>query len=149
MILVVPPANPAAVPVKKSSAVTVPMKGSCMCVCGSIPPGITYCPLASRCSAPAGACAAAASPTATILPSTHNTSARSSRSAFTTVPPRIRRGRLAVLILVLLALSSVAERTRRPPRGQALRNCVCAELTWPAMPMRYTTAAMNRPINQA
>jgi len=26
----VPPARPAAVPVKKSSAVTVPMKGSCM-----------------------------------------------------------------------------------------------------------------------
>ena len=55
MILVVPPAKPAAVPVKKSSAATVPMKGSCMWVCGSMPPGITYCPPASIVCAPAGA----------------------------------------------------------------------------------------------
>ncbi len=41
MMLVVPPEKPAAVPVKKSSAAVVPMKGSCMCVCGSMPPGIT------------------------------------------------------------------------------------------------------------
>ena len=41
MMLVVPPLKPAAVPVKKSSAAVVPMNGSCMCVCGSMPPGIT------------------------------------------------------------------------------------------------------------
>ena len=41
MIIVVPPARPAAVPLKKSSLATVPMKGSSMCVCGSMPPGIT------------------------------------------------------------------------------------------------------------
>lgn len=41
MMLVVPPARPAAVPLKKSSAAIVPMKGSCMWVCGSMPPGIT------------------------------------------------------------------------------------------------------------
>ena len=41
MIEVVPPAAAAAVPVRKSSDATVPMKGSCMWVCGSMPPGIT------------------------------------------------------------------------------------------------------------
>ena len=50
MIIVVPPASPAAVPVKKSSLATVPMNGSCMCVCGSMPPGITYWPPASTTS---------------------------------------------------------------------------------------------------
>jgi hypothetical protein len=41
MIIVVPPAAAALVPVKKSSDATVPMNGSSMCVCGSMPPGIT------------------------------------------------------------------------------------------------------------
>jgi hypothetical protein len=41
MAIVVPPAAAAEVPVKKSSLATVPMKGSSMCVCGSIPPGMT------------------------------------------------------------------------------------------------------------
>jgi hypothetical protein len=41
MIVVVPPAAAALVPVKKSSEATVPMKGSSMWVCGSMPPGIT------------------------------------------------------------------------------------------------------------
>ena len=54
MMLVVPPARPAAVPVKKSSAATVPMNGSCMWVCGSMPPGITNWPPASSFSASAG-----------------------------------------------------------------------------------------------
>ena len=74
MIIVVPPASPAAVPVKKSSLDTVPMNGSCMWVCGSMPPGITYCPPASTTSVRAGA--SSFSPMATILPSAHNTSAR-------------------------------------------------------------------------
>ena len=38
MIEVVPPASPAAVPLKKSSLATVPMKGNCMWVWGSMPP---------------------------------------------------------------------------------------------------------------
>src|SRR6218665_2183181 len=91
MMLVVPPARPAAVPVKKSSAVTVPMNGSCMWVWGSMPPGRMYWPLASRVCAPAGACAAASAPSATMRPSTHSRSAACSRSALTTVPPRITR----------------------------------------------------------
>ena len=41
MIIVVPPTAPAVVPEKKSSEATVPMKGSSMWVCGSMPPGIT------------------------------------------------------------------------------------------------------------
>ncbi len=41
MIIVLPPAKPAAVPVKKSSLVVVPMKGSSIWVCGSMPPGMT------------------------------------------------------------------------------------------------------------
>jgi hypothetical protein len=65
MIVVVPPARPAAVPVKKSSSVTVPMKGSCMWVWVSIPPGITYCPVASMTVALGGE--SRLSPTATIL----------------------------------------------------------------------------------
>ena len=89
MMVVVPPARPAAVPVKKSSMVTVPMKGSCMCVCGSMPPGITYWPPASTTVAPAGA--VRFSPTATILPSWVMTSAKKARSALTTVPPRMKR----------------------------------------------------------
>ena len=47
MIMVVPPATPAAVPVKKSSLATVPMNGSSIWVCGSMPPGMTYWPPAS------------------------------------------------------------------------------------------------------
>ena len=38
MIIVVPPARPAAVPDWKSSLATVPMNGSCMCVCGRCRP---------------------------------------------------------------------------------------------------------------
>ena len=39
--MVVPPASAEAVPEKKSSTATVPMKGISMWVCGSIPPGMT------------------------------------------------------------------------------------------------------------
>jgi hypothetical protein len=41
MHIVVPPAAAALVPVKKSSDATVPMNGSSMWVCGSMPPGMT------------------------------------------------------------------------------------------------------------
>ena len=55
MIIVVPPASAAAVPERKSSHATVPMKGISMWVCGSMPPGRTKAPPASTTSAPAGA----------------------------------------------------------------------------------------------
>src|SRR6266404_2214016 len=47
MIVVVPPNAAARVPVSKSSDADVPPKGRSMCVCGSIPPGITSLPVAS------------------------------------------------------------------------------------------------------
>ena len=74
LIIVVPPAKPAAVPEQKSSDAVVPMNGSSMCVCGSMPPGITNCPPASTISHRAGA--SRFSPTPTILPSAHSTSPR-------------------------------------------------------------------------
>ena len=40
-VIVVPPASAAAVPLSKSSAEWVPMKGISMWVCGSMPPGMT------------------------------------------------------------------------------------------------------------
>jgi hypothetical protein len=45
--MVVPPATAALVPLLKSSTATSPINGSCICVWGSIPPGITYFPSAS------------------------------------------------------------------------------------------------------
>src|SRR5262245_42892652 len=87
MIIVVPPASAAAVPLKKSSLATVPMNGSSMCVCGSMPPGMTYCPPASITRAPLGT--SSFSPTALIEPSAQYTSARKLWSAVTTVPPRM------------------------------------------------------------
>ena len=47
MMDVVPPTAAARVPVSKSSELTVPPNGSCMCTCGSIPPGTTNFPAAS------------------------------------------------------------------------------------------------------
>ena len=49
---VVPPATPEAVPTSKSSALTVPMKPSSMCTCGSIKPGGGNAPVASIVSSP-------------------------------------------------------------------------------------------------
>ena len=63
------------------------MKGNSIWVCGSMPPGSTYCPPASMVCAPAGAFRP--SPTATILPPSHRTSPRKERSELTTVPPRM------------------------------------------------------------
>src|SRR6266702_2028240 len=68
------------------------MNGNSICVCGSMPPGITYCPPASTIVAPAGASRSA--PICRIVPpscgSAHNTSARYVFSASIMVPPRIR-----------------------------------------------------------
>ena len=46
-MVVVPPKAAAMVPDSKSSAEVVPPNGMSMCVCTSMPPGITYLPLAS------------------------------------------------------------------------------------------------------
>src|SRR6516225_4944724 len=70
------------------------MKGSCMWVCGSMPPGSRYWPLASSVCVPEGAWDCRSAPTAAMRPSTHRTSAANSRSALTTVPPRIKRAEL-------------------------------------------------------
>src|SRR5258708_40276962 len=56
-----------------------------------MPPGRTYWPPASSVCALAGAFFAASSPTAAMRPSMQSTSALNSRSALTTVPPRMRR----------------------------------------------------------
>src|SRR5450830_514013 len=105
MMVVVPPASPAAVPVKKSSDVTVPMKGKFMCVWVSIPPGITYRPPASITVAPTGT--GKFSPTAAIMSPSISTSARKARSALTTVPPRISVVILSPLCLRLRRLLHV------------------------------------------
>ncbi len=47
MMVVVPPQAAAVVPVAKVSAENVPPNGISMCVCASMPPGITYRPVAS------------------------------------------------------------------------------------------------------
>src|ERR1700692_2171487 len=86
-IMVVPPATAALVPHSKSSAETVPMKSSSMCVCGSMPPGRMSQPPASMISHPAGA--AIFSATATILSASIRTSARREWSWVITVPPRM------------------------------------------------------------
>ena len=71
-------------------------KGSCICVCGSMPPGSTYWPPASILVAPAGT--SRSLPTAAMRPSMHSTSARNSRSALTTGPPWIRVVDMKVLL---------------------------------------------------
>src|SRR6202453_3080538 len=86
-IIVVPPAIAALVPHSKSSADTVPMKRSSMCVCGSMPPGRMSQPPASMISQPVGA--AIFSATATILSASIRTSARREWSWLITVPPRM------------------------------------------------------------
>src|ERR1700719_1299303 len=86
-IMVVPPATAALVPHSKSSAETVPMNSSSMCVCGSMPPGRMSQPPASMISHPVGA--AILSATATILPASIRTSARGEWSWLMTVPPRM------------------------------------------------------------
>ena len=47
MMLVVPPQAAARVPVSNVSDASVPPNGICMWVCASMPPGMTYFPVAS------------------------------------------------------------------------------------------------------
>src|SRR5688572_17506372 len=81
---VVPPNAAAIVPVSKSSEANVPPNGSSMCVCTSIPPGMTYFPFASIRFAPP---AFRSAPTAAIFSSITSTSALNVSAAVTTVPP--------------------------------------------------------------
>src|SRR6185437_5188359 len=104
MMVVVPPCAAAFVPVANVSTENVPPNGISMCVCASMPPGITYFPVASMTmSAPVSVASAAAvtaayvavsvassrASTAAIFSPTTSTSAGSVPSAVTTVPPLI------------------------------------------------------------
>ena len=67
MIMVVPPASGGGGAGEESSLATVPMKGSSMWVCGSMPPGMTYWPPASTARVPWGT--SSLSPIALMTPS--------------------------------------------------------------------------------
>ena len=75
-IVVVPPCAAASVPVSKSSDEVVPPNGMSMCVCASMPPGMTYLPRRvdrRRRRLPSSACPARRAPA--ILPFSIQTSA--------------------------------------------------------------------------
>ncbi len=95
MIEVVPPQAAARVPVSKVSEAFVPPNGSSMCVCASMPPGITSRPVASitRSTEPARSTPSSWDPgarTAAMLSPSTRTSACAVPVAFTTVPPVIK-----------------------------------------------------------
>ena len=92
MMLVVPPQAAAIVPVSNVSMAAVPPNGNSMCVCASMPPGITYLPEASMTmstdaerSWPSKVDPGAS--TATIFSPSMSTSAAPRPVALTTVPP--------------------------------------------------------------
>src|SRR5215475_11935667 len=89
---VVPPQAAARVPVSKSSAEKVPPNGMSRWVCTSMPPGMTYLPVASmdRSARPANEPVCAGSSRATTVSPSMSTSAAADPVAVTTVPPRIR-----------------------------------------------------------
>src|SRR5262249_8075662 len=89
---VVPPQAAARVPVSKSSAEKVPPNGMSRWVCTSMPPGMTYLPVASidRSARPANEPVCAGSSSATTVSPSISTSAADAPVAVTTVPPRIR-----------------------------------------------------------
>ena len=92
MMLVVPPHAAARVPVSNVSIAAVPPNGSSMCVCASIPPGITYLPVASMTVSTDAATSVPRSSepgcsTATIVSPSIRTSACERPVAETTVPP--------------------------------------------------------------
>src|SRR5262244_1846273 len=89
---VVPPQAAARVPVSKSSAENVPPNGISRWVCTSMPPGMTYLPVASidRSARPANEPVCAGSSRATTVSPSMSTSAAADPVAVTTVPPRIR-----------------------------------------------------------
>src|SRR4051794_32656083 len=105
MIVVVPPHAAARVPVSNVSLADVPPNGSCMCVCASIPPGITYFPVASTTLSTDAATSVPRScdpgdSTAAIVSPSMRTSASARPVAETTVPPV-----MSVVVMILRCLS--------------------------------------------
>src|SRR5215467_14390393 len=98
---VVPPQAAARVPVSKSSAEKVPPNGMSRWVCTSMPPGMTYLPVASidRSARPANEPVCAGSSRAMTVSPSMSTSAADDPVAVTTVPPRIRMRMAASLRL--------------------------------------------------
>ena len=113
MIEVVPPQAAARVPVSKVSEAFVPPNGSSIWVWASIPPGITYRPLASTTSSTAASRSTpssdepGASTAAIVAPST-STSAVAVPVALTTVPPLIN-------IVVMPSLPALVPDSRPEP----------------------------------
>src|SRR4051794_39477435 len=102
MMVVVPPHAAARVPVSKVSAACVPPKGSSRCVWGSMPPGITYLPAASRTvstlpSRSSPSSVDPASSTAAIVSPSTRTSAAAEPVLLITVPFLINVVLIAVL----------------------------------------------------
>src|SRR5918994_1948118 len=94
MIVVVPPQAGARVPVSKVSEAAVPPKGSSMWVCASMPPGMTYLPVASTTAStlPSRSTPSSDDPgarTAAMVSPSTSTSAVAVPAALTTVPPLI------------------------------------------------------------
>src|ERR671916_510537 len=95
MIVVVPPQAAARVPLSKVSEALVPPNGSSMWVWASMPPGMTYLPVASTTEStrPARSTPSTADPgtrTAAIVSPSTSTSATAVPVALTTVPPVIK-----------------------------------------------------------
>src|SRR6266566_4269306 len=115
-IVVTPPHAAARVPVSKVSDAAVPPNGSSMCVCTSIPPGMTYFPVASIVVSAVTPSARPGAYSAAIVSPSTRTSMGAAPVAFTTEPPLMSR-----LTALLLRLDQVAVRVRaavaveRPP----------------------------------
>ncbi len=117
MMLVVPPHAAARVPVSNVSIAAVPPKGSSMWVCASIPPGMTYLPVASmtRSTDAATSVPSSAEPgcsTATIVSPSISTSACERPVAETTVPP-------VMSVVAMISIRSFVA-TRSPGHGFAI-----------------------------
>ena len=122
-IVVVPPCAAATVPVSKSSDAVVPPNGS-PCACAqSMPPGMTYLPLASIVVVRRRRAACPARTSAAILPSSIQTSAANVSLAVTTVPSLI-----SVLMLDLRSDFSLLSATfGAVPSCRALLRCCARE----------------------
>ncbi len=122
MMVVVPPATPAAVPVKKSSELTVPMKGISMWVCASMPPGKTYWPDASTTSVPAGT--SRSLPMALMTPPSQKRSAVYASLAVTTFPFLMMRAMRASYRAWARGWASSGDALRERTRGGRVQRCV-------------------------
>src|SRR3954468_11441789 len=98
-IVVTPPQAAAREPVSNVSLANVPPKGSSMCVCTSMPPGITYLPAASMMTASPSSAKNPGLPTAVMTSSVINTSWAMTPWVETTLPFLIN-----VVVMVRLPL---------------------------------------------